>query len=339
VKARCESFLSKPRLGRRRERHPEVISGLCPGCGGGPPRQLVVTYLSEESILSWNRETATGIDTTSNLELGAELFRRGSKKAIGEMKRFITNPFRSNRSSDGSVNQLEAVSETESYFRRNRSSDDSASQLKAVSETESPSGGENTTLCPRACKQHAQRKSAIPSIFSQARNLPSVTEDLSAPILTKSTTTTTMNVIRPTPGYDIETSSTVTTWSSIIARAKGVRNLWRVEELASPDERQSGRIEVPARHDERLAGVEVSARVGGGQNRRVKESTRPDEIVARRVQEFPRTDERLAMTPWRVEELARVRERLARRVQELARADARLARVRDGRGYIKFNVV
>jgi hypothetical protein len=45
------------------------------------------------------------------------------------------------------------------------------------------------------------------------------------------------------------------------------------------------------------------------------------------------------MTPWRVEELARVRERLARRVQELARADARLARVRDGRGYINFNVV
>lgn len=226
-----------------------------------------------------------------------------------------------------------------SSFRSNRSSDDCASQLKAVSEMESPSGGENPTLYPRACKQHAERKTAIPSISSQDRSSPSVTEDLSVPILTKSITTTTMNVIRPTPGRDIETSSTVTTWSSIVAQAKGVRNPWRVEELASPGERQNGRVEVPARNDESLAGVEVFARVDGGQNRRIEESTRPDEMLARRVQEFPRTDERLALNPGRVEELARARERLARRVQELARADARLARVRDGRGYINFNVV
>jgi hypothetical protein len=62
-----------------------------------------------------------------------------------------------------------------------------------------------------------------------------------------------MNVIRPSPGRNIEAASTVTTWPSFIAQVKGAWDLRKVKDSAKLNERQKRRV------DERAKGWEVKA--------------------------------------------------------------------------------
>jgi hypothetical protein len=168
-----------------------------------------------DSISSWSRETTTLTDEVSSLESGVELLRKGSQKAVGGMKRLMRS-VRSNRSSDGSASQLEAVS----------------------LEIESSSGGENVTLNPAVSEPLAESKTANTS--SRARHWPRPIEDSSAPIRANmnmnSITNTSVQVIRPSPRLDVETATIVTTWPGVASPVVGDRER-KVEELARADER------------------------------------------------------------------------------------------------------
>lgn len=124
----CEIYKANPDACHKKEKCPETINGHCRKCGGGPQPEPVITYVDFETISSWNRESASSIETPSSLNSGVELMRKGSQKAVGGVKRFIGS-ITSNRSSGGSSSLLDAVSETESPSRGGRYIDVSCEAL------------------------------------------------------------------------------------------------------------------------------------------------------------------------------------------------------------------
>lgn len=200
----CEIYKANPEACQKNEKRPETINGHCRKCGGGPQPEPVITYVDFETIASWNKESASSIETPSGLNSGVELMRKGSQKAVGGVKRFI-----------GSI-------------RSNRSSGGSSSLLDAVSETESPSRGENTTSYSSTIEPLAESK-AVNIPMSHAKRWQRPTGSSSGHILSSSNTTGGMHETQPSHGPDIETASVVTTWTKIIAKASGIQDSGRAK--------------------------------------------------------------------------------------------------------------
>jgi hypothetical protein len=238
---RCELYKDNLKSCRRTEKHTEIISDRCRKCGGGPQQEPVINYVKEEDIPSWSREAAANPDPPSRLDSSVELMRQGSQKAIDGMKRFIADSIRSSRSSGGSSNFVDAVSETET--------------------------GENATSHPSMNEPSAESKTANASSF-RARPWQRLTEGSSGFIHSSSNTPGSAHITRPSAGRDIETASIVTTWTKIMLKAGGLPDTGRAEDKQVDEFLYQKRIEVP----------QVNEVV---HQRRFKELLRADEHLAR----------------------------------------------------------
>ena len=327
---RCEIYRANQHLCHEVDERKERVNGLCPGkCGGGPKQEAVIYYPDPATISSWTtRESGTSIDTTSSLDSGVELLRRGSQKAVGGVKRFIGS-IRSDRSN-----------------RSIRSSESSPVPPDTVLETESASRGKDSLPCFQTLtNEPLANGKTVNTLRPRARNLQRATEDSLGATRLNSIATGSMTVIRPTPGRDIEIATVSTTWSELISQARRAvepkpvegwptRSSQRViEDSSDPvavntevisgmnDPRPSlGRDIEPASISTTWRKVSSQARGDAkGENSEISQS---DRVLFGRKFEVSQNDQDMDR----------------KRQEELAKAAARLARVRDGRGYINFDV-
>lgn len=254
-------------------------NGLCPRCRGVPVTSpsILDSLTTKRKKLKAKVNTMSTRDSVSSMDsTTVDLIRQGSQRAFGGVKRLMTS-MKSNHSSEAASIQVEEVEEPKpssggepavlypigsqramgevkrlmTSIKSNRSSKATSIHVEEV-EMQMPSPeGEPALLYPTASDFLADRKAL--ALNSPARHGQTVTEDSSAHIPSRYTTTMKIPTSRAPAGYDFEPNIRATTWPKASSQVDGAR-----EERDDSSERSHGRlarIEQLVRGDERLVMV------------------------------------------------------------------------------------